>query len=422
MPVESTTTTPHVVIIGAGFAGLNAALEFEGQPVRVTLVDRWNHHLFQPLLYQVATAMLSPADIASPVRSILRKQTNVHVLMANVDDVDVGKRSIAMNDHQLSYDYLIVATGMQTSYFGNDDWVEEAPGLKSMSDALNIRRRVFRAFEQAELADDPATRQRLLTFVVVGGGPTGVELAGALAEIARFTLRRDFRRFDPANARIVIIDALPRLLAAFPEKLGRQAANDLKNLGVEVLLDSMVSDIEGGSVVLPDRTIEASTIIWAAGVVAEPMLSGEEIELGPQRRVKIDRFLNLPGHREVYVVGDAGALQTRKGDVLPPLAAVAIQQGRAAAQNILRDIQGERRRPFRYRDRGTMATIGRNRAIASIGPLKLTGFVAWIAWALLHIFMLIGFRNRVAVMSQWIWAYVTHQRSARLIISGDHDE
>lgn len=407
---------PHVVIVGAGFAGLRAATTFKNQPVRVTLIDRSNHHLFQPLLYQVATATLSSTNIASPIRSILRKQRNVRVVMATVTGVDLENRKVCLDDQEIGYDYLILATGMHTSYFGNDEWATMAPGLKTIADALEIRRRVFGAFELAELEQDPAERDKLLTFVVVGGGPTGVEMAGALAEIARFTLRRDFRRIDPTAAKIYLIDGAPRLLTSFPEKLARRAQEDLERLGVEVVLNSMVSDIEPDTVDLPDRKIRAGTIIWAAGVVAHPLITGDNIELGPQRRTVIERFLNLPGYREVYVVGDLSVLKTRKGEPLPALAPVAIQQGEAAAKNILRQIEGKPRRAFRYKDRGTMATIGRDRAIADIGPLKLTGRIAWLAWVVLHILMLIGFRNRIVVMTEWIWAYITHQRSARLII------
>lgn len=406
---------PHVVIIGAGFAGLNAAFAFKGQPVRVTIIDRWNHHLFQPLLYQVATATLSPADIASPIRSILRKQDNVTVLMANVTGVDIGTRRIALDDRAIDYDYLILATGSETSYFGHDDWEEMAPGLKSMDDALDIRERVFRAFEAAELETDSQKRDVLLNFVVVGGGPTGVEMAGALAEIARFTLKRDFRQFDPAEADIYIVDAGPRLLPTFPEKLSKQAAQDLTRLGVHVHLNALVSAIEPGIVVLPDRRLEAGTIIWAAGVSPRPMVSGGNIEIDRQKRIMVDEFLTIPGHPDVYVTGDLASAQGDDGKPLPGLAPVAMQEGTAAAENILRRVRGEPQQVFHYNDRGSLATIGRHRAVAAIGNWRLSGIVAWLTWVMIHIFMLIGFRNRVVVMVQWIWAYFTRNRSARLI-------
>ncbi len=421
MSTTSPSDQPHVIIVGAGFAGLNAAFAFKDQPVRVTLIDRWNHHLFQPLLYQVATAMLSPADIASPIRGIVRKQGNVKVLMAEVTDVDVDARLVKMDGHELRYDYLILATGAQTNYFGHDEWEPVAPGLKSMEDALEIRRRVFRAFEAAELETDPEARAALLNFVVVGGGPTGVEMAGALAEIARFTLKLDFRQFNPADADVYLIDGQPRLLMSFPEKLARKAALDLKRLGVHVMLNTRVSAIEPGVVVLPDRRLEAGTIIWAAGVVAEPVVTGENIEFAGQRQVVVDRYLNIPGYPDVYVAGDAAAAPGNDGKLLPGLAPVAIQEGTAAAENILRRIGGKPQVPFRYRDRGTMATIGRNRAVAVIGPLRLSGFLAWVAWVIVHVFMLIGFRNRVVVMLQWVWAYITRQRAARLIVGRTSD-
>lgn len=389
--------------------------------MRVTLIDQWNHHLFQPLLYQVATAMLSPADIASPIRGIVRKQPNVRVLMAQVENVDVRKRCVQMDGSALGYDYLILATGTQTSYFGHDEWEPMAPGLKSMSDALEIRRRVFRAFEAAEMESDAAARAALLNFVVVGGGPTGVEMAGALAEIARFTLRRDFRQFDPTEADVYIIDAQPRLLVSFPEKLARRAQRDLEKLGVHVVLNAMVSEIEPGAVVLPDRRLEAGTIVWAAGVAATPLVSDEHIEIVSQRRILVDRYLRIPAYPEVFVAGDLGATPDGNDEFLPGLAPVAIQEGIAAAENILRQINGEKLATFHYKDRGSMATIGRNRAVAVIGPLWLHGFIAWIAWVIIHVFMLIGFRNRVVVMVQWIWAYATRQRAARLIIGGADD-
>jgi len=408
---------PRVVIVGGGFGGLYAAKALRQAPVRVTVVDRRNHHLFQPLLYQVATASLSASDIAQPIRTILKRQANATTLLAEVTGFDLARRELLLADDCLPYDYLILAPGAVNAYFGHDAWEGLAPGLKSVEDALEIRRRVFLAFEAAEREDDPAARAALLTFVVVGGGPTGVELAGALAEIARYTLPREFRAIDPSEARIVLVDGGTRVLATFPDRLGRRAGRDLERLGVELRLGTRVTGIEPDAVLLgPDRErLPTRTVLWGAGVAASPLAAMLGAEIDGGGRVRIEPDLSLPGHPEVFVVGDAAAAVDRRGRPLPGTAPVAIQQGRWAAANIERVIAGQTTLPFRYRDRGVMATIGRNAGVAVIGGVQLSGIVAWVAWALVHVFSLIGFRNRVAVMLEWMWAYLTRQRSARLI-------
>lgn len=406
----------RVVIVGGGFGGLYAAKALRNLPVQVTLVDRRNHHLFQPLLYQVAAAALSPADIASPIRAILRKQSNTRVLLAEVTAVDVGAREVVLDDgSRLPYDYLILAAGTSHAYFGHDEWEPYAPGLKSLEDALEIRRRVLRAFEEAERESNPAEREALLTFVIVGGGPTGVELAGSIAEISRFTLARDFEHIDPTKAQVILLEGADRLLLTFPEKLGRKAAGYLKRLGVRVRTGAMVTGIDPEGVLLGEERIRARTVLWAAGVRASPLAKTLGVELDRAGRVVIGPDLSVPGHPEIFVIGDLAAGKDRRGKLLPGTAPVAIQQGHWVAANIGRAVRGERTVPFRYKDRGNMATVGRNVAVADIKGLKLTGFIAWIAWAVVHVFNLIGYKNRVLVAFQWIWAYVTFQRGARLI-------
>ncbi len=418
------TSTPHVVIVGGGFGGLAAAKALKGAPVRVTLVDRANHHLFQPLLYQVATAALSPADIAAPIRAVLRNQSNTTVLLGDVTGVDLANRAVLLApdpetgetaDDRLPYDYLILAPGAITAYFGHNEWMKDAPGLKSLDDAIEIRRRVFLAFEAAERERNPATRQRLLTFVVVGGGPTGVELAGALAEIAHEALKREFRSINPDDATIYLLDAGPRILPTFPEELSRTAAADLENLGVRIRVKAAVTGIARGAVQLGDERIDAATVIWAAGVTASPLGRSLGVPLDKGGRVSVEPDLTLAAHPEVFVAGDLAALRDRRGNLLPGLAPVATQQGEAAAGNILRAMRGEPMAPFHYRDRGNIATIGRNRAVAVIYGIKTRGFVAWAIWVFIHILTLIGYRNRFAVMAQWTYAYFTHRRPARLI-------
>jgi NADH dehydrogenase len=410
---------PHVVNVGGGFGGLNAARALADVPVRVTLVDRRNHHLFQPLLYQVATAALSPADIASPIRSILRNQERLTVLLEEARAVDAERKELVVGEgERIPYDYLILAAGSRHAYFGHDEWEEFAPGLKTLEDGLAIRRRILLSYEEAERADDEATRNRLLTFVVVGGGPTGVELAGALGEISRHSLARDFDNIDPTSARIYLLEAAPRILPTFPEKLARKAVEFLSELGVIVRTGAMVTGVEEDCVHLGEERIAAHTILWAAGVMAAPIGRTLGAPVDRAGRVSVNPDLTVPGHPEIFVIGDMAALAGKDGKQLPGVAPVAIQQGRLAAANIARAIRGESPLPFRYRDRGNMATVGRNRAIADVGPLKLSGFIAWAAWLGIHIINLIGFRNRAVVMLQWMWSYLTWQRGARLITGG----
>jgi NADH dehydrogenase len=420
----ATHTAPHVIIIGGGFGGLAAAKALRGAPVRVTLVDRANHHLFQPLLYQVATAALSPADIAAPIRSVLRNQQNTTVLLGEVIGIDLANRAVILapdpeagetTNDRLAYDFLILAPGAITAYFGHDAWIQDAPGLKNLDDAIEIRRRVFLAFEAAEREQDPATRQQLLTFVVVGGGPTGVELAGALAEIAYEALTREFRSFNPDDATIHLLDAGPRILPTFPEHLSRTAAKHLETLGVKVRTKAAVTGITRDTIPFGDERIDAATVIWAAGVTASPLGRSLGVQLEKGGRVPVERDLTLAAHPEVFVIGDLAALKDQRGNFLPGLAPVATQQGETAAVNILRAMRGEPMAAFRYRDRGNIATIGRNRAVAVIYGIKTSGFIAWAIWVFVHILTLIGYRNRFAVMAQWTYAYFTHRRPARLI-------
>jgi NADH dehydrogenase len=408
-----------VLILGGGFGGLYAAFALSRRPVRVTLLDRRNHHLFQPLLYQVATAALSPGNIAQPIRHILRGSPNVRVLLGEASAVDLAARRIVLADGAaLGYDFLILATGASHAYFGHDEWRPLAPGLKDIDDALEIRRRVLLAFEAAEREADPARRQALLTFVIVGGGPTGVELAGALGEIARDVLVHDFRAIDPRQARIVLLEAGPRLLAAFAPPLAEAAARELAARGVEVRPATAVTRIAPGLVEAGSLRIATETVVWAAGVTASPLARTLGVPLDRVGRVLVEPDLSVPGHPEAFVIGDVAAFlhdPATAGAALPGLAPVAIQMGRHAAENVLEAARGAPSRPFRYRDRGIMATIGRNAAVAQSGRLRLTGFVAWLAWVLIHVLLLIGFRNRLLVMLEWAWAYVTFNRGVRLI-------
>lgn len=416
----ATSPVPHVVIVGCGFGGLYAARALAEAPAQVTIVDQRNHHLFQALLYQVATAALSPADIAAPIRSILRKQENVNVLLEEAKAVDLAAREVVLDDRRLPYDYLILAAGARHSYFGHAEWEPFAPGLKNLEDALEIRRRVLLAFEEAEIATDPAERDALLTFVVVGGGPTGAELAGALAEISRHSLARDFDVIDPRQAQIYLLEAAPRILPMFAEGLARKATEFLTRLGVHVRTGAMVTGIDADGVLLGSERIRARTIVWAAGVTAAPVAKTLGVPLDRAGRVLVDKDLTVPGHPEVFVIGDLAALTDAKGKPLPGVAPVAMQQGATAAESIRRAIHGLPAKPFRYKDRGSMATIGRNAAIAEIGRLRLAGFVAWLAWLFIHVMNLVGYRNRFAVVLQWLWAYFTFQRGARLI-TGERD-
>jgi NADH:ubiquinone reductase (H+-translocating) len=409
----------RIVIVGGGFGGLYAARALRRADAQVTIVDRRNHHLFQPLLYQVAMAALSPGDIASPIRWILRRQANVEVLLGEARSVDLAGRRLLLDDGEVAYDYLILATGSTHAYFGHDEWRKAAPGLKSLEDALEIRRRVLLAFEHAERAPSDERRRALLTFVVIGGGPTGVEMAGALAEIAKLSLARDFRHFDPGSARIILVEGGPSILAAFPEPLREAALRDLRALGVDVRTNSVVTRVTSDRVEIGASAIETSTVLWAAGVAASPLgaaLGGPVDRVG---RVRINPDLTVPGSANVFVVGDLASLDGPDGRPLPGVAQVAIQMGEHAARNVQRALEGQPLRPFTYRDLGNMATIGRASAIADFGSFRLSGFIAWLAWLFVHLINLIGFRNRLVVLVQWAWAYFSYQRAIRLITGGD---
>lgn len=410
---------PHVVILGGGFGGLAAARALRRSPVRVTLVDRSNHHLFQPLLYQVATSALAAPDIAAPLRGLLREQQNAQVLMADALDIDVDARLVVLDRGELRYDYLLVATGMKNNYFGHDEWEAHAPGLKTLEDALDIRSRVLRAYEAAERETDRERQRELLTFVVIGGGPTGVEMAGALAEIAHRTLAKDFRNFDPdKDARVVLLEGGERLLAALSVESSREAQKALEQLGVEVRTRTSVVDVDAhGVVVGVDRLrIEAGTVIWAAGLKASRLTSKLGAPTDRMGRVMVEPDLSIPGHPEIFVLGDLIGLE-QDGALLPGVAQTAIQSGRFAATEITSQLLGYGRSGrFRYRDKGSMATIGRNQAVAEVGDSRFSGFWAWVLWLFIHILFLVDFRNRIFVMAEWAWAYVTWRRSARVIV------
>jgi NADH:ubiquinone reductase (H+-translocating) len=407
---------PHVLILGGGFAGLYAARALKRAPVRVTLVDRRNHHLFQPMLYQVATAALNPSDIAAPIRSVLSHQTNAEVLLGEVESIDPAKRRVVLTDGADStYDYLIVATGARHSYFGHDEWEVLAPGLKSIEDAVTIRQRVLLAFEKAEREPDPVRRQALLTFVVIGGGPTGVEMAGAVAELRRYALRRDFRRIDPTDATVLLLEGGSRLLTSYPESLSDKAKQELRRLGVEVRTETLVTNIRPGSVSAAGWTIPTQTVIWAAGNVASPILQSLGTPLDRAGRAIVEPDCTVPGHPEIFVLGDAALFDHQEGGPLPGICPVAIQMGEYAARTIEGDLEGRPRSAFSYWDKGQLAVIGRGRAVADIWKLHFAGFLAWVIWTFVHIFFLIGFRNRILVMIQWAWSYLTHGRGARII-------
>jgi NADH dehydrogenase len=409
--------TPHVVILGGGFGGLSAARALRKASVRITLYDRRNHHLFQPLLYQVATAALNASDIAVPIRHILSRQRNVTVLMAEATDVDPAARKIKFADGETGYDHLIVATGATHSYFGHPEWAPYAAGLKTIEDALEMRRRVLTAFEQAEREKDPEKRRAWLTFVIVGGGPTGVELAGALAEISRHALAKDFRAIDPTSARVLLLQGGDRVLPTFPEPLTVKAREQLTTLGVDVRVNARVTAIDAESVSVGDERIPTRTALWAAGVSASPLATSLGAPLDSAGRVEVTPELTVPGRPEISVIGDLATLK-QNGQPLPGVASAAMQEGRHAAENILRGIRGEPLRPFVYKDKGSLAVIGRGSGVAAFPKSNWSGYIAWWAWLVIHIFFLIGFRNRVLVLVQWAWAYLTWQRGARLITGG----
>ncbi|MBX2989087.1 MAG: NAD(P)/FAD-dependent oxidoreductase [Bdellovibrionaceae bacterium] len=409
-----------VIVVGGGFAGLNAAKVLARNPqVEVLLLDRRNHHLFQPLLYQVATAGLSPAEIATPIRSVFSDFPNVRVLMEEVRGIDRQAKSVTTSSGSHDYDYLIIATGALHSYFGHDEWENFAPGLKTVEQATEIRRRILFAFEEAEKINDPHLQKEWLSFVIVGGGPTGVELAGAIAEISRTTLEKDFRHIDPAQTRVLLIEAGPRLLAAFDESLSKRASRDLERMGVQTWTRTRVTEVTEDGVRFGGESVRARTVIWAAGVEASPLGKKLSTPLDRSGRVIVEKDLSLPNDPHVFVIGDLAAFEEKPGKYLPGLAPVAMQEGRAAGRNILLDLKGRPREAFRYVDKGIMATIGRRRAIMEVGKLRVGGILAWYAWLFIHIFYLIGFKSRLFVFMQWAWSYLTFKRGARLIVDKD---
>lgn len=414
-PPAPAAARPRVVIVGAGFGGLSAAHALGNEQVDVVIIDRGNYHLFQPLLYQVATAGLSPADIAAPIRGIVGRYDNITVLLGEVRGVDTAQRVVHMDDRTIAYDFLILATGARHAYFGHDEWERFAPGLKRIEDAIEIRRRILLAFERAECEDDEDERRRLMNFVVVGGGPTGVEMAGAMAELARRALARDFKHIDPRAARIILVEAGPRVLPTFPESLSREAEQQLERLGVEVRKGAPVTAVDGDGVIVGDERIEARTVIWAAGIAASPAATWIGADHDRAGRIKVNPDLSVPGHPEIFAIGDTALSIDQNGKPLPGVAPVAKQQGYYVARLIKTRLKGKQIGPFRYRDYGNLATIGRKAAVIDFGKIRLHGLVAWLIWTIAHIYYLIGFRNRLLVAINWLWAYFTFQRGARLI-------
>ena len=406
---------PHVVIVGAGFGGLEAAKLLIKEPVRMTVIDRTNHHLFQPLLYQIATAALSPADIAAPIRGILGRCKNTEIILGEVKSVNVEARTVNTGDREITYDYLILATGARHSYFGHDEWEKLAPGLKSLEDAIEIRRRLLLAFEYAEKMTDEAEKKAAMTFVIIGGGPTGVEMAGAIAEIARYTLAKDFKHIDPSSARVVLVEGDQRVISAFPEDLSAKALEQLKELGVEVHTGVHATNLTEAGLQVGDEFIPCRVKIWAAGNTASFVGKTTGAPVDRAGRVIVNDDLTIPGHPEVQVIGDLANFSHDGGKPLPGVSPVAMQQGRHAARNILAMMNDEKPQRFRYWDKGSMATIGRNRAVADLHWFHFSGLPAWLAWLFVHIIFLVGFRNRLAVLIQWAWAYVTFNKGARLI-------
>ncbi|MEP7214370.1 MAG: NAD(P)/FAD-dependent oxidoreductase [Acidobacteriota bacterium] len=416
------TEIPKVVIIGGGFGGLWAAKALAGKPVDVALIDRKNHHTFQPLLYQVATAVLSPGEIASPIRRILHNARNIEVILGEVVDFDTKAGFVILESgSEIKYDYLIVSGGARHAYFGHDDWERAAPGLKTLEDAVEMRRRILLSFELAEREAYLTGVQKDINFVVVGGGPTGVELAGAIADIARQALAQDFKAIDTTKARVLLFEGSDRVLGTFPKDLSESAKCQLEDLGVEVHLNSFVTDIESGRVKVGDNWIDCDVVLWATGVAASPLGKALNTEIDKAGRVFVEPDLTVPGCEKVFVIGDMASIKQENGQPVPGVSPAAMQMGKSAASNILRDIKGEPRVNFHYVDKGTMATIGRSKAIADLRGWHFSGFIAWMMWLFLHVFFLIGFRNRLGVLIEWFWAYMTRERSARLI-TGDAEE
>ncbi|MFS8064060.1 MAG: NAD(P)/FAD-dependent oxidoreductase [Luteimonas sp.] len=415
------TALPHVLVIGGGFGGLWATRALASAPVRVTLLDRTNHHLFQPLLYQVATAGLSAPDIAAPLRHILRRQANATVLLGEARAIDVSARTVSLGDSELHYDTLVLATGATHAYFGHDAWAVNAPGLKTLDDALAIRRRVLMAFENAELETDADARAAWLNFAVIGGGPTGVELAGALAEIARHTLPREFRRCDPRAARVHLLEAGPRVLSAMPESLSESARRQLEHLGVQVHTGQAVTAIDAQGVLLGSLQLACRTVLWAAGVAASPLGARIGAELDHAGRVTVAADLSVPGHPEIFVIGDLARVLQADGRPVPGIAPAAKQMGSYVAATIRARLKGKSAKPFRYRHYGNLATIGRMAGVVDLGKLRFSGLLAWWFWLTAHLFFLIGFRNRLVVLMDWAWSYLSYQRNARIIVGRDRD-
>ena len=406
---------PQVIIVGAGFGGLEAAKKLAGQPVRVTVIDRTNYHLFQPLLYQVATAALSPADIAAPIRAILSKSRNMEVMLSEVRAIDVEAKKVITTDREFSYDYLILATGSRHSYFGHDEWEKLAPGLKSLEDAIEIRRRILMAFEYAEKITDEAAKRAALTFVIIGGGPTGVEMAGAISEIARYTLDKDFRHIDPSSARVILIEGDRRVISGFPEDLSEKALEQLRDLGVEVYTGIHATNLTEAGLNIGDKFIPCRVKIWAAGNTASFVGRSLGVPVDRVGRVMVNNDLTIPGHPEVQVIGDLANFPHQTGSPLPGVSPVAMQQGRHAANNILAMLDNRKPQRFWYFNKGSMATIGRNKAVADLNFVHFSGLPAWLAWLFVHIIFLVGFRNRIIVLLQWAWAYISFNKGARLI-------
>lgn len=422
--IKRRDTRPHVVIVGGGFGGLYAAKELRKAPVRITLVDRRNHHLFQPLLYQVATGGVSPADIAEPIRTVLRNQDNLKVVMDEAERVDLEARELVLSGRRLKYDYLILAAGVTNNYFGNDAWEEDAPGLKTLEDALTIRRRFLLAFEKAEVCDDPAERKRMLTSVIIGAGPTGVELAGTMSEMGRKSLPRSYSNIDPGDAHVILVEGSPRVLKAYSEELSESAKRQLEDRDVEVIVDAMVERLERNAVWLSNgRKIACGNIFWGAGIRGEPITKTLGVPLDRADRVKVEFDCSLPGHPEVFAVGDCATLTDASGTWVPGVAQGAIQMGQYAAR-VIRDgrLKDRPTPPFVYNDKGSLATIGRAAAVGYVGSLELSGFPAWLLWLFIHIFFLIGFDNQLLVLLQWGWSYFTYKRGAQLITKAHRED
>ncbi len=404
-----------VIIVGGGFGGLLAAKEFKDTDFNVTIIDKTNHHLFQPLLYQVAAAALSPADIAIPIRSVFSEQKNIKVVLDEVISVDKEKSIVKLSNSEMSFDYLILSPGARHSYFGNDNWEKYAPGLKTLSDALKIRELILNSLEAAEKEPDADKRKKYLTFVVIGGGPTGVELAGAIAEIAKKTMIKDYKNFRADDTKVILVEALPRILTSYTTDLSEKAKEDLEQMGADVRLNTMVTDVNENGVQLGDTFIESKNVIWAAGNLASPLLKTLDIELDRAGRAVVEDDCSIPGYPNIFVIGDAALMKDEKGEILPGVAPVAMQQGKFVGKLIVNDVKNGSRKKFVYVDKGSMATIGKAKAVAMIRGLKLSGLLAWFAWSVVHIFFLIGFRNRFRVFAEWIWYYITNRQGTRLI-------